>query len=154
VDGDLLEVVGGVMRSRFYLRGNVELKGPDLVGSCDTIEGSIIQELPAKKPATPAGKVVKPPAPEYALTRVIGRGNARVVAQRNQATGRMFEFLPVQDKLLITGAPRIRDKEGRELQDAECVSYNRKTGEWETTNSVGADGQILRPKMIIPLSSL
>ena len=145
LDGDTLEVIGGAMRSRFFLRGNVVLTGPDLSGSCDAVEGSIIQETQAKRPG-------KAPDPDYVLTQVIGRGNVRVTAQGRLATGEKFEFLPVQDKLYLTGSPSFRDKGGLELRNATRIIFNRKTGEWESDLSTDGNRQVPRPSISVPLT--
>jgi hypothetical protein len=156
VDGDLLEVIGGAVRSRFLLRGNVVLSGPDIVGHCDAVEGSIIQEVPAKKPVKElpvAGSAVKPPEPQFAVTRVVGTGGVRMLVKEDEVLARSFEFLPMEDKIYLTGSPRLQAKNGMRMFDSERIMYNRVTKGWEPVAPRDGEGRISWPTITIPLNS-
>jgi lipopolysaccharide export system protein LptA len=170
LDGDLLEIIGGAMRSRFFLTGNVALSGPELAGRCDTVQGTIVQVPPPPTAVASGGAGAKTPdakalaakaaeakaaRPAYAISRVTGRGDVRIVAQGDTATGGVFDYIPGEDSLHFTGSPEVHLKDGHVLQGVERLTHHNSTGQWESIPfPPGAGGRTdTKPLIIIPLSS-
>ena len=159
MDCDLLEIIGGAMRSRFFLRGNVVLDGPDMRGGCGVVEGIIIEEkVPRNKQAGTSGKAgaTPDPLPDYSInsiTRIIGRENVRLRIKENEATGRQFEIFPQKKEIHLTGDPQVINEEGVRVVPGKAFIYNWNTYNWEMKgeDTLVPGLPINRPTIHIPM---
>ncbi|MDR2512486.1 MAG: LptA/OstA family protein [Puniceicoccales bacterium] len=157
MDCDFLEIIGGAMRSRFFLRNNVTLEGPDIHGGCDIVEGSIIEEkVPRnKQPATARKSGAQDLLPDYSLnsiSRIIGRENVRLHIKESEATGHQFEIFPQKKEIHLTGDPQVTNNEGVRVTPGKAFIYNWGTRNWEMKGENTATGTpISRPTIHIPM---
>ncbi|MDR2981284.1 MAG: hypothetical protein LBV12_03450, partial [Puniceicoccales bacterium] len=141
IESDFQEIIGGSERSRFFMRGNVLLHGKNLKGECDTVEGIILS-----KPKTAPGRLA-----EYSLQKIIGRKNVHITADDNYARGEMLEILPLQDKIYLSGQPKVRSKDGIETMSGDRIVYDSKTKNWEIEQKpADPANQVVQPVIRIP----
>jgi len=144
IDSDLVEIVRGARRSRFFLRDNVELTAPelDLRGRCDNVEGVISHAA--------AGGA----APPGAITRIVGRGNVTLDIQGAAAEGRQFEIEPAAHRFQLSGDPRVVSRDGNRVTPGGSILYDWRNRDWQLHGMRAADGgAITRPRITIPLSN-
>jgi lipopolysaccharide export system protein LptA len=167
IEGDSLEIIGGSMRMRFFMRGNIRLSDDSgaVGGGCNEIEGELVnEEVPRAAPArTGAGAL-----PRYKFTRIIGRGNVHVATRRkksgdihgavqeNKVFGQRFEFFPEAQQVRVTGDPSMKDNDGMNASPGPlgAILYNGRTGEWEMEKGAAADGDeeyVPRPSVSLPV---
>jgi lipopolysaccharide export system protein LptA len=155
IDGDSLEIIGGSMRSRFFMRGDIRLSNETrtVSGRCDEIEGEIVREEAPRAVRAGANTAV----PRYEFTRIIGRRDVHVAARGREVFGQKFELFPEAQKIRISGAPSMTDaKDGMSASPGQqgVIIYNRRTGEWEMEKGAAAEGdeeRVPRPSVRIPI---
>ncbi|MDR1497149.1 MAG: hypothetical protein LBS59_01860 [Puniceicoccales bacterium] len=153
IDGDSLEIIGGNMRSRFFMRGNIQLSDETKAvnGRCGEIEGEIVRE-DAPRPNTSSAAI-----PRFEFTRIIGRRDVHFKAHGREVTGQRFEISPEAKKVRISGTPSMADKElGIHASPGQSgtILYNGRTGEWEMEKgdaTTSDHGRVSRPTVRIPV---
>ncbi|MDR1816914.1 MAG: hypothetical protein LBR07_01760 [Puniceicoccales bacterium] len=172
IDSDLLEIVRGDRRSRFFLRDNVIVTSTDLEinGRCDNVEGVIITAPPVPPPPNPAGRAgttggtsssaatgaagnTRASAP-VAVSRIVGRGNVRLSVQGSEAVGQEFEIEPLAHRFRLSGDPRVVSRDGNRVTPGGSIIYNWVKRDWELHGMrAGTGGAITRPRVTIPLGN-
>ncbi len=139
VEGDRLEVLAGTARTRFWLRGNVEISTNDARGTCDAMEGLLL-------PRGEAGKL----EPE----KVIGRGNIKITHDDTVASGDLLEIFPPRDIAVLRGNATLSKSDGTMVRPGnDRFVLDMKTRELRTGANDTLDEkpeQVSRPKITIP----
>jgi hypothetical protein len=148
IDSDLLEIIGGAARSRFFLRGDVILTSEEIRARCDRVEGSIVQEKTTPADGTDA-------KPDYTFTRIIGYDNITLVdTKENRLTAQRLEVLPRQRKARLSGNPVAQRRDGTRVAPGKPLLYDLNTRDWamETNPADGTDPTpITQPSVRFPL---
>ncbi|MDR3228961.1 MAG: hypothetical protein LBT53_06080 [Puniceicoccales bacterium] len=179
IESELLEIVRGEMRSRFFLHDDVTVNSPELglSGRCDNVEGVIIREvLPAGSVASPprpnAGSGAKKPAPagagagakkpagaktpksdfpSYELAQIIGKGAVQMTVKGDKGTCERFDLFPLKDEIRLSGNPRLTRANLAEVGSGGDFIYNWKDSAWSTERATDPKGGVARPTIDFPL---
>ncbi|MDR0535716.1 MAG: hypothetical protein LBG65_05140 [Puniceicoccales bacterium] len=156
IEGDKLEIIGGAMRSRFYMSKHVVFANGGLTVTCDNMAGTIAQEA---KPSgnVPANRSTSAPA-ELAprLASLSGRGSVRIREKDTEAAGDSFEYQPAEQKFYLLGNPVVRGRDGIRMDGLERIVLDRRTGNWQAlpSSTIIPSAANSRPKVTIPSSAL
>ena len=138
---DAMELIAGKARARFFLRGDVILATEGGAhGMCDHVEGLLMPGAESK---------------HFEAQKVVCRGNVRLAHDGSEGKGDALEIFPPQNRAVLSGNARIRDKSGIALHPGnDRFVFDLQSRQLITGTDSGADkavpAQVSRPRIIIP----
>lgn len=148
IESDVMELVAGENRARFFLRGNVELSTDSGAhGNCDSVEGLLAPR--ASEAASDAS------SGNFEAKKIICRGNVQLEHDGSRGRGSTLEIFPPENRAVLSGDALLRGKDGIVLNpgnDRFVIDLEKRlllTGA-EAGAVPDAPAQVSRPRIIIP----
>ena len=135
IEAGTAEVVSTATETTFHLGKGVKVTGTNLKLSCDALV------VVAKRTGDPKATLGK----QENFKSLIATGNVRILQNDREATCARAEILPGEDKVVLTGNPRIRSLDGQYQASGDRMTLYR--GQRRAVIDSGTDG---RPTFTLP----
>ncbi len=150
IESGAAEMVSSETETRFTFTGGVKVTGTNLLMTCDFLEVIALRakENPKDDPRTREAKERdsgSPFANPENFKSLIATGNVRIVQSDREALCARAEVLPGDNKVILTGDPRVRSTDGSYQASGAVMELRR----GERTARILGDGN-QRPQFILP----
>lgn len=135
IEAGTAEVVSTATETTFHLGKGVKVTGTNLQLSCDSLV------VVARRTGDPKATLGK----QENFKSLIATGNVRILQNDREATCARAEILPGDDKVVLTGAPRIRSLDGQYQASGDTMTLYR--GQRRAVIDSGTGG---RPTFTLP----
>lgn len=102
ITAQAVEMFSGETHNRFLFEENVEIRGTNLVATCDRMEVIAARVSAGADTESSMG----------AIERIVMHGNVVIVQEERRATAGTAEILPAEGRVLLSEAPRVTDGQG------------------------------------------
>lgn len=135
IEAGTAEVISSATETTFHLGKGVKVTGTNLKLTCDTLV------VVAKRTGDPKATLGK----QENFKSLIATGHVRILQNDREAHCERAEILPGEDKVVLTGNPRIRSLDGQYQASGDTMTLYR--GQRRAVIDSGGDG---RPTFTLP----
>ena len=135
IEAGTAEVVSTANETTFHLAKGVKVTGTNLKLTCDALV------VVAKRTGDPKATLGR----QENFKSLVATGNVRILQNDREATCARAEILPGEDKVVLTGNPRIRSLDGQYQASGDTMTLYR--GQRRAVIDSGTDG---RPTFTLP----
>jgi lipopolysaccharide export system protein LptA len=135
IEAGTAEVVSSATETTFHLGKGVKVTGTNLKLTCDTLV------VVAKRTGDPKATLGK----QENFKSLVATGHVRILQNDREANCERAEILPGEDKVVLTGNPRIRSLDGQYQASGDTMTLYR--GQRRAVMDSGSDG---RPTFTLP----